>query len=262
MLSDEEIGFFREKGYLRVPGVFTDAETKELSDALDELVQTWAFEAAWTGPWREVLMDPEMSKRSRLTALHDLQLFSSAWARAVAHPRLVEVVGDLLGPLVELHHSTLHIKPPESGQPFPLHQDHPFYRHLDDRFVAVLVHLDDTCHENGEIRFLEGSHRQGPLQHITQTSSGPCTPFLPTDDYHIEDTVAVPAKAGDVVCMSINSIHGSYINSTPQARRLVRVGYRDPRNIQVDGQAAGTLGLMVRGERPKVKPPTDLYVAG
>lgn len=262
MLTSEQVEFFHDKGYLRVETVFNDVETKELADELDGLVETWAFEADWTGPWREVLMDPELSKKAHLTALHDLQLYSAAWAAAVTHPRLVDVVSDLLGPLVEFHHSTMHIKPPETGQPFPMHQDHPFYRHLDGRFVAVLVHLDDTSHENGEIRYLEGSHHQGPLQHITQTPNGPCTPFLPTDVYHLEDTVPVPAKAGDVVCMSINTIHGSYVNTTPHPRRLVRVGYRDPRNVQVDGQASDREGLMVRGARPKFEKPKNLYAAG
>jgi hypothetical protein len=27
-----------------------------------------------------------------------------------------------------------------------MHQDWAFYKHDDDRFVDVLVHLDDTCH--------------------------------------------------------------------------------------------------------------------
>jgi phytanoyl-CoA hydroxylase len=57
---------------------------------------------------------------------------------------------DLLGPNVELHHTTLHLKPPETGHPFPLHQDDTYYPHTDDRYIDVLVHLDDTRHENGE----------------------------------------------------------------------------------------------------------------
>ena len=75
----------------------------------------------------------------------------------------VRLAGD--GGPVELHHSTLHVKPPETGHPFPMHQDWAFYKHVDGRYVDVLVHLDDTRHENGEIRFLAGSHKQGALEH-------------------------------------------------------------------------------------------------
>jgi ectoine hydroxylase-related dioxygenase (phytanoyl-CoA dioxygenase family) len=168
------------------------------------------------------------------------------------HPRLVEAVSDLLGPTVELHHSTLHIKPPQSGHPFPMHQDNPFYSHTNGDYVDVLVHLDDTRHENGEIRFLAGSHKLGPLAHVTQLADGtPCTPHLPTDQYRLEDTVPVAAKRGDVVFFSIYTIHGSYINTTRQPRRLVRLGYRHPENVQVFGQSLGRPGLMVRGYRKR-----------
>jgi phytanoyl-CoA hydroxylase len=169
----------------------------------------------------------------------------------VTHAKLTKAMSDLLGPDVELHHSTLHIKPPQTGHPFPMHQDNPFYEHSDGRFVDVLVHLDDTRHENGEIRFLDGSHKLGALVHITQTPEGPCTPHLPTDIYRLEETVPVPAKRGDVVCFSIYTIHGSYINTTDKPRRLVRIGYRDPRNIQTAGQSWGRPGLMVRGYRDR-----------
>lgn len=118
----------------------------------------------------------------------------------------------------------MHVKPPETGQPFPLHQDWPFYPHSDGRYVDVLVHLDDTGHENGEIRFLDGSHKLGVLEHITETSEGPCTPYLPFHDYRLEDTTSVSAQAGDVVCFNICTIHGSYLNTTDAPRRLVVFG--------------------------------------
>ncbi len=251
MLAQEQIDFFQENGFLRIPEVFTAAETATLSTEMDRLVEDWAFTSpGWSGPWRLAYMDPETEKKSKLTAMHDLHFYSDAWMRAVTQPKLTACVADLIGPRVELHHSTLHIKPPQTGHPFPMHQDNPFYRHENGRFVDVLVHLDDTSHENGEIRFLAGSHQQGYLEHITQLADGTaCTPHLPTEQYSLEDTVPVPAQAGDVVVFSINTVHGSYINQTTRPRRLVRVGYRDPDNRQLAGQSVGRPGLMVQGYR-------------
>jgi hypothetical protein len=60
--------------------------------------------------------------------------------RVVTHNKLCDAMGDLLGADVELHHSTMHVKPPETGHPFPMHQDWAFYQHLDNRYVDVLVH--------------------------------------------------------------------------------------------------------------------------
>ena len=252
MLSKDQVEFYNEHGYLHIPQVFSPAEIGELSDDLDKLVRDWATTSmGWTGPWRRAYMSAEVEAKSKLTAMHDLQFYSMAWMRAVTSSRMVDVVADLLGPNVDLHHSTLHIKPPGAGQPFPMHQDHPFYMHVDGRYVDCLVHLDDTFHANGEIRFLDGSHKMGALEHITMTPEGPCTPHLPTDQYRLEDTVAVPAKRGDLVCFNINTIHGSYINTTDKARRMVRVGYRNPENKQYAGQSFGRPSLMVRGYRER-----------
>jgi ectoine hydroxylase-related dioxygenase (phytanoyl-CoA dioxygenase family) len=126
----------------------------------------------------------------------------------------------------------------------------------------VLVHLDDTCHENGEIRFLDGSHKKGALNHIQVSNGKKCTPHLPTDVYRLEDSVAVPAKAGDVVCFNLHTIHGSHLNVTDEPRRLVRIGYRNPDNQQLSGQAVGRPGLLVWGRRRFTrKPPSQLVTA-
>jgi phytanoyl-CoA hydroxylase len=247
-----DVEFFAENGYLHVPAVFTAEETDRLADDLDRLIQEWSFEAAWVGPWREAYLDPPRARDIRLSALHDLQLYSGPWARAVVNPNLAAVLSALLGGDVEFHHTTMHVKPPERGAPFPMHQDYPFYPHADGRYVDVLLHLDDTNADNGEIRFLAGSHKGGPLSHITEGPNGePSAPYLPPETYRLEDTVPVPAGPGDVVCFSINTVHGSYMNTTNRPRRLVRMGYRHPENRQLGGQSMGRPGVMVRGVRPR-----------
>lgn len=252
VLTAEQVAAYQRDGFLRIPEVFTPAQTDELADHLDWLINVWADTSpGWSGPWRKVYMDTATEKKSKLTAMHDLYQYSVPWLQAVTNPKLVGAMVDLLGPNVELHHSTMHVKPPETGHPFPMHQDWAFYQHADGRYVDVLVHLDDTRHENGEIRFLPGSHKHGALEHVTQTADGPCTPHLPTDTWKLDDTVAVPAKRGDVVVFCIHTVHGSHINVTQKNRRLVRIGYRDPDNLQTGGQSLGRPGLMVAGIRPR-----------
>jgi phytanoyl-CoA hydroxylase len=252
MSEQEQAAFFAENGFLHVPGVFGPAETDQLADDLDRLIQGWSFEGAWIGPWREAYLDAELAASIKLSALHDLQLYSAAWARAVVNPRLADVLSGLLGGEVEFHHTTMHVKPPERGAPFPMHQDYLFYPHADARYVDVLLHLDDTSSDNGEIRFLAGSHKGGPIEHITEGPNGePSAPYLPPERYRLEDTVAVPARRGDVVCFSINTVHGSYMNVTNSPRRLVRMGYRHPHNHQLSGQSFGRPGVMAKGLRTR-----------
>ena len=156
LLSQDEVDHFWTQGYVRVPAVYAPEEVDELAEDLDVLIDRWAGSKPWTGPWREVLLDPDMAAKIELRGLHDLGYYSAAWARATSNAKLAGVLRCLLGPAVELHHTTMHVKPPERGQPFPLHQDWPFYPHTDDRYVDVLLHLDDTSHENGEILLPSG----------------------------------------------------------------------------------------------------------
>jgi phytanoyl-CoA hydroxylase len=251
MPGKEYVEIYREKGFVRIPGVFGPEELQLMRAELDELLQNWATTSSgWTGPWRQVYMSPDVEARAQLTVLHDLHFYSTAWCRAVTGPRIAEAMSDLLGPNVELHHTTLHLKPPETGMPFPMHQDSPFYRHEGPAYVDAIVHLDDTSDENGCLRFVAGSHKHGHLRHITEVDGQEVAPHLPTDAWPLEDTEPVPAQAGDVVAFSIYTVHGSKINRTDRWRRLVRVGYRDPENRQLDGQALGRTGLMVSGLRP------------
>ncbi len=255
VLSDDEVTFFNEHGYLRLEAVFSPAEVDVMAEELDWQIDNWAGTGpGWRGEWRKVYMDDDTERRSKLTALHDLHRYSTAWCDAVTNKRLAGSIADLLGENVELHHTTLHAKPPETGHPFPMHQDWAFYRHEDGRYIDCLVHLDDTSDENGCIRFLDGSHKGGVRKHITRFPDGSyCEPHLPTDQYSLDDTVPVPAKRGDVVIFHLHMIHGSRINQTDRVRRLVRMGYRDPENVQLGGQSKIRPGLMVWGRRPRTE---------
>jgi len=251
-LTREQVDLYLEHGFLRIPQVFNRTEIDEMDLEFMGLLEDWSYtDQGWTGPWRNVYMDAVTEKKSKLTAMHDLHFYAQSWAKAVMNDKLCDSLADILGPNVELHHTTMHVKPPQTGHPFPMHQDWAFYKHNDGRYVDVLVHLDDTDDENGCIRFLDGSHKNGALEHITQTAEGPCTPHLPTEKWRLEDTVPVPAKRGDVVLFNSHAIHGSRINKTNKLRRLIRMGYRDPENAQTEGQSLGRFGLMVRGFRPR-----------
>ena len=246
VLSQQQVDYFNENGFLRIPGVFDADEVAWLSEELERLMQEWAIEGpGWRGPWREVYLTAEQDEKTILTAMHDLQLYSEVYQRAVVNDTLTGAVADILGPNIELHHSTLHAKAPETGTPFPMHQDHPFYPHQGPAFIDAIVHIDSANEENGCLKFLAGSHKLGPLEHIR----GEAGHSLPTEVYKLEDAVSAPADAGDVVLFSYQTVHGSALNRTDRWRRLVRVGYRDPDNIQIAGQSVGRPGVIVRGQK-------------
>ena len=249
-LDEDRLATFRERGYLRLEGVFDPEEVAVLSSELDRLIDEWAHESmGWSGDWRDDYLDPDERDATSLVAMHDLQRRSAPFLRTVSDPRLVGPVASVIGDDVELHHSTLHAKPPDQGTPFPMHQDWAFYKHHGGpyRYVDALVHVDDVPPERGPLRFVDGSHQQGAIDHVEGEGQ---TPHLPADDYHLDDATEVPAEAGDVILMSYHTVHGSNQNRSDAMRRLVRVGYRDPTNEQFEGQALGRDGIVVSGRTP------------
>jgi ectoine hydroxylase-related dioxygenase (phytanoyl-CoA dioxygenase family) len=252
MLTNEQIEFFRDNGFLRLEQVYAPEEMSVLSDDMNYIMETFAnWQAAWRGPWRKEYMNEEEDEQALLVGMHEMHHYSAAWTRAITKPELAEAIATLLGSdAVELHHSTLHAKGPAKGAPFPMHQDVPFYPHEDDRYIDALVHLDNADEVSGCIKFLAGTHKLGKLPHITGADT---EPHLPTDQYRLEDAVSVPARAGDVVVFSLWTVHGSSVNHSGRWRRLVRLGFRDPRNRQEGGQAMGRPGIMVKGVRPKIE---------
>lgn len=227
MLSQERIQDYRRDGYLKVEGLFSTEEVRELSAEMDWIIQEWCGDDSigWRGPWRDHYLPAGRQMETRAVVLANPQQYSAAWGRVLFHPGLTRCAAALIGDAnVQWHHTVLHAKPPEKGTPFPMHQDYPFYPHDGADFVDCLVHLDDAPPASGCLRVVSGSHKKGPLEHITGAHT---RPYLPPQDYHPEITasVEVPARAGDVIFFSYYLIHWSDLNRSAEWRRSVRIGY-------------------------------------
>src|SRR5436305_913479 len=83
---------FSENGFVRVPKVFSPTEVAELRAELDWLISEWAERMAWTGGWRAEYLEPSVEKDAKFDGMHDLELYSGAWARAAVNPKLAEVL--------------------------------------------------------------------------------------------------------------------------------------------------------------------------
>ena len=225
MLTQEQIDFYRENGYLKCEALFTPEETAELGSEMVRIIENWGNESiGWRGPWRDQYLPEDERLNTKAVFMHNPHFYSATWGRAIFNGRLVGCVEDLIRDTVQWHHTVLHAKPPELGTPFPMHQDYPFYPHDGPDFVDCLLHLDDTPEESGCLRVVPGSHKKGPLVHVL----GPDTsPHLPPDEYHPDkiDSILIPAKAGDVIFFSYQIIHWSDCNRTNEWRKSVRFGY-------------------------------------
>ena len=245
MLTDEQLAFYRENGYIVVPGLITPEEAaayrQETHALMARLSQIRSIDATWGSA-----KDIAGGAVTQLLHCHDVQFQSAAFARLIVDERLTGVAADLIGPNVQLHHTKAFIKPPEKGSPFPLHQDAPFFPHDNHSMIAVILHFDDAPLEKGCVRVLPGSHKNGILPHIPDGGH-----HLDPTEYPVESATPIPAKAGDALFFSYLTVHGSGINTSDEARTTILVQMRDPtdppaiRTHESRGQ-----GMMLRGIDP------------
>jgi phytanoyl-CoA hydroxylase len=200
-MTDDYGSAYREHGYVLVGGVFGRPEVDEMRDAIDRiLAAVRGTEHDRDHTWRGDLPEDELSE-FRLKGFHDLQYHEAVFMRMASHPRLVDVLTQLIGPNVQLHHTKMLVKPPERGAPFPMHQDYPYFPHTRHSVLAASVHLDDTDVENGCLHVVPGSHELGPLE-ATGASRDVAA------EYPLESGVPCPARAGDVLFFNYLTIHG------------------------------------------------------
>lgn len=227
-LSDEEITRYNENGYLKLESVFDESELEALRAENDTLIQN-----ADSG-------DDRGSAPIKTTG-HPFK--SGVWARAIQDPRITVPMTQLIGPNVELDHTTgrkwLPAETDEIEQ-HDLHQDRVFYSHSAETFINAIVYLDDFPEDEGGMRFIPGSHLDGDLTHV----EGDKGPRLSEDDHTFDETVGVPANAGDVILFHINVVHGTQVARQSDPGTITWVIYNDPR------YGSEQEGVMVAGTRP------------
>lgn len=247
-LEPEQIECYRRNGYLLVKGVFTPEEAAYLREEghalIRRLIVTQAPGVAGPG-WGSGAKVTDLPRE--LLHCHNVQFQSAAFTRLITDPRLVDRVADLIGPNVQLHHTKLFIKPPEKGAPFPMHQDYPYFGHEKHSMMAAIIHFDDAPEEKGCVRVVPGSHKLGPLEHLTGGGH-----HLPVERFPVADATPVPAQAGDVIFFTYLTIHGSGLNTSTEARTTLLVQMRDPTDHPTAlVHLSRGQGMMLRGFDPE-----------
>ena len=222
MISERDVTFYREQGYLVVPDVL-ERET------LDILRRDLAviLEGARTVTSHTDVYDLEPGHRAddpRVRRVKTPHKFFPAFERLTRHPRMLAVLQALLGPAVRLHGSKLNMKSPKYGSPVEWHQDWAFYPHTNDDLLAVGIMLDDATSDNGPLMVVPGSHR-GPIldHHADGYFCGAVDPAAVKDE--IARAVPMTGRAGSMSFHHVRLLHGSAQNVSSLPRALLLFEY-------------------------------------
>ena len=235
--------FWDENGYFHAPAVFNAAELALMESDFDRIVHQISnsgenINARWGGD--------EMARldggKSVIFHTHQVQAFSAIWLQAFLHKGFLDVVEQMVGPDIILHHSKLFQKPAENGSPFPMHQDTPYFPSHLDTMMAGVIFVSDASDEMGCLRVYPGSHKLGHLPDVNN--------YLTEEDnqkYPIENAQIVEAKAGDVVFFNYQTLHGSMPNRSDKVRKTVLVQMHAGNDSMVEPHEHIYSGLTLRG---------------
>lgn len=135
------------------------------------------------------------------------------------HPRWNELAAALLSEPVSALDPEWFGKPPRTPHPTPAHQDNYYFKLVPPSVLTVWMAMEEIDEENGCLRYVAGSHRDGIRSHakteVLGFSQG-ITDYGPADAAR---EVIIRLSPGDVVCHHGNTIHRAEANNSATRHR-------------------------------------------
>jgi hypothetical protein len=147
VLSQQDVRFFNEKGYLPAIRAITGAQAADCRRRLE------AYEAE-TG-------------KSAVETIHIKGHLYFDWAWQIArNQNLVGAVADLVGDDLFIMASRFWIKDPQDRKFVSWHQDHAYFGLKPPTIITAWLALNEVTRHNGCMRAVPGSHTSGTHKHV------------------------------------------------------------------------------------------------
>ncbi len=142
------------------------------------------------------------------------------------HPRWVQLAEALLGEAATAEQPEWFNKPPGTRHVTPPHQDNYYFCLKPPQVVTIWLALDPVDAENGCLRYVAGSHRDGDRPHSRSEILGFSQGIQNYGPGDFAREVAVPLAAGDAVVHHGMTIHRADANLSARHRRSFAMVFR------------------------------------
>lgn len=224
-LTDDQQRSFHSNGYLLLPGLITADQAATFRQRLEQYAYRQEPVPAGVGVQTEPrVARGEVSTDDALETIRKLDCLvghDPLFTELAFHPRIVAVMQALLGPNLKLFRDAVLMKPAHTGSPKGMHQDAPYWPIEPMDEVSCWMPFDAATLLNGCMTVIPGSHRRGPLPHVSVTDDY----IIPEEHYQSADIVPVPMAPGDGLIFHALLLHATGANRSAQPRRAVTLSY-------------------------------------
>lgn len=216
---------FWEDGFVTVEGLLDPAQVEALNERTDAILAGTA-----PHPQRFIHLEPEQAegplahidKALVVRKICNLVILDPVFGKLLETPSVLSTVTEILGPDVKLLNDQMLCKPARYGSAKPYHQDSPYWPIAPMELMTMWIALDDATPENGCLRYLKGSHKNGPLPH-DETLGYHRMPAGWRDLPGSPEEVMVPIPAGSCICHHSLVLHETAPNTSWNRRRGLSV---------------------------------------
>ena len=244
-LTERDIAYYRENGYLMPISVLSEAEVKTARAKLE------AAEA-----WQGGTLPKEVNQKPHLlyTWVSDM----------VRHPKVLDAVEGIIGPNILCWSSNFFLKNPGDGKRVSWHQDVTYWGVEPTDIVTAWVALSPSTPEAGCMRVVPGSHHQDIAEHVDTFSEDNLLSRGQEIAVEVkdEDAVDIVLAPGEMSLHHTKIFHGSESNRSGDRRIGFVARYLAPTVKQSTGlKDSATLvrGTDTEGNfEPEPAPASDL----
>lgn len=136
-----------------------------------------------------------------------------------SHPAWNALASALVGEPVTAMPSEWFNKPPHSNSPTPPHQDNYYFNLKPPHVITIWLALDRIDEQNGCLRYVRGSHREGVRPHGRSEVLGFSQGITDYSDADREREVPMILEPGDAIAHHGNTIHRADPNNSDRHRR-------------------------------------------
>ena len=206
---------FWQKGWTVVKDVFSHDRV----DAVIELAMQISYDAVQNEPDSQFKVDRSEDGDLAPRKIPQPFLEDAYFHGFVLDPGLMSLIEGLIGKPPLLVTDQVFMKPPRFGTAKAYHQDNAYFRcDPGGEVITVWIALDDVDEDNGCLRYIDGSHREGVLPHTT--APGVDHDLAPAPDLiDLKRESLACVKKGGVVFHHSETLHTSHRNESDRWRR-------------------------------------------